>query len=225
MDSELMQVSNLITAAFDVAKTQHPDEASKWISLSYRLVGSTAIVMLAVSIQRAGDVDLVLRCMEDEAASAKSTGGRQGIDLSFHYQKMISELWVSSCYEILRTIKQRETEQEAAGLQVQGRSRTAEFTTLFADLELLRMPMDKHEIAKDKQLTAPLIMQRSPPKGDNTDQYIYDSSDPTRSHIMPTGISKRASVTWQVLDHRSGRQYWVERRDLADRLLALADVT
>jgi hypothetical protein len=221
----LMQVSKHIISAFDIAKSKHQEEESKWISLSYDLIGSTAIVMLAFSIQRAGDFDLLLRCMEDEAAIANSTSGPHGVDFAFHYQKMISEMWVSNCYEFLRTIKQRETEQDAAGLQGQRRSRAPEFATLFADLELLRMPMDKHEIAKDKQLQAPLVMQRSPPKGDDTDRYIYDSDDPTRSHIMPTGISERGSVTWQVLDHRSGRQYWVDRRDIGDRLLALVDVT
>jgi hypothetical protein len=213
-----MQVSKHITAAFDIAKGKYPTEASRWISLSWTLC--QGIAMLAVRLQQAGDFDLLLRCMEDEL-SAKSTDVSQGIDLSPHYQKMISEMWISGCYEVLRTIKQREGEEEAAKLPSQGRSRTAEFRALFADLELLRMPIDKHEIPKDTQLTAPLIMQRSPPKGDDTDQYIYNRSDPKRSHIMPTGISSRSSMMWQVMDHRSGRTYWVERRDLGDRLLAL----
>jgi hypothetical protein len=52
---------------------------------------------------------------------------------------------------------------------------------------------------------------------------VYDKDDPARSHIMPTAVSGRGSVMWQVLDHNVPREYWVERRDLADRLLKFKD--
>ena len=35
------------------------------------------------------------------------------------------------------------------------------FETLAHDLELLRIPLEKHEIAADKKLTEPLLMQES----------------------------------------------------------------
>jgi hypothetical protein len=38
---------------------------------------------------------------------------------------------------------------------------------------------------------------------------------------MPTGVSPRGSAMWLALDVRNSRQHWVQRRDLADRLLSL----
>jgi len=38
---------------------------------------------------------------------------------------------------------------------------------------------------------------------------------------MSTGVSSRGSAMWLALDVRNSRQHWVERRDLADRLLSL----
>jgi hypothetical protein len=52
---------------------------------------------------------------------------------------------------------------------------------------------------------------------------VYDKDDPARSHIMPTGPSGRGSVIWLVLDDKVPREYLVERRDLADRLLTFKD--
>jgi hypothetical protein len=53
---------------------------------------------------------------------------------------------------------------------------------------------------------------------------FYDRNDPGRFHIMPTGVSPRGSVVWCALNVREMREYWIERRDLADRLLSLLEL-
>jgi len=50
---------------------------------------------------------------------------------------------------------------------------------------------------------------------------FYDPKDPSRSYIMQKGVSPRGSAVWLALDGRNSRQHWIERRDLADRLLSL----
>jgi hypothetical protein len=160
--------------------------------------------------------------MEDEFQTNKTieAADRFGLDYTFHYQVMLSESWVVNYYEILRAFRQRDDE---ANLGVDGVSAMAAFKSIFADVELLRMPLAKYEIAKDRRMKEPLTMRAIPPNNDATDEHVYDKKDPTRSHIMPTGMSGRGSMTWLVLDHSVPREYWVERQDLADRLLALAN--
>jgi hypothetical protein len=41
---------------------------------------------------------------------------------------------------------------------------------------------------------------------------------------MPQGVSERGSAVWLALDGRTSRQHWIERRELADRFLALLTV-
>jgi hypothetical protein len=148
------------------------------------------------------------------------TADKSGLDFTFHYQVMLSENWVVSCYEILRAFRQRDDE---ANFGADSIAALTTFKSIFADLELLRMPIAKYEIAKDSRMKEPLAMRAIPPNNDATDEHIYDKKSPTRSHIMPTGISDRGSMMWLVLDHSIPREYWVERQDLADRLLALAN--
>jgi hypothetical protein len=72
---------------------------------------------------------------------------------------------------------------------------------------------------EDKLHEQPLPMRRV---GDDETKPIefYDPKDPSRFHIMPKGVSSRGSAVWLALV-RNSRQHWVERRDLADRLLSL----
>jgi hypothetical protein len=56
---------------------------------------------------------------------------------------------------------------------------------------------------------------------DRTDLYEYSKDDPQRAHIMPTGISSRGSVRWQVIDLKNGEERLLERRSLSDRIIAL----
>ncbi len=178
-----------------------------------------------MNIQRQGDLDLVLRCMEDEfeANKAAEIADTTGSNMTFHYQLTLSETWIVGCYEILRAFRQRDSEAVKLGERPSRVSDMASFKSILADLELLRMPLAKFEIAKDKDLKEPLPMKRGPPNDDPSDQTIYDRKDPARYHTMPTGMSSRGSPTWLALNHLARREYWVERRDLADRLLAMGN--
>jgi hypothetical protein len=210
-------VTPYVEAAFAVARSKFSAQHAAWIDLSARLAGRIAVAPLLVNIQRTGDLDLLLRAMEDEASASSAP---QRLSMAFHYQVMLSETWVANSYEALRVVRQREA--DAANPSNDKVSDLQIFKDLFKDLELLRMPIAKYELAKDTKMKAPLPMQAFPPNGDETDIKVYDKDDPARTHIMPTGLSPRKSVAWHVFDHSATDGYWVERRDLADRFLSLA---
>ena len=159
--------------------------------------------LLAMSIQRDGAVDLLLRAIEDEQAQRHDLFG-------FHYQKMMSDYWIGGVYETFRLLKDRELADPAQA-----------FAEIFADLEPTRVAIDKHELAQERKLKTPIEMVRLPQKNDASDKYVYDKTDKQRSHIMGMGISDRGSVRWLVTDILKEADRWVERRDLSDRILAL----
>ena len=204
-----MKVGQIIQSAFGLASSKYPDIHRSWVTISYRIGGKLPNSGLVSSVQRAGELDVLLRCMEDELGVGDS--GQEG-DFSFHYQAMLSESWVGQMYEILRLLKNRRLMPD-----------NKEFDTLAHHLRLLRIPIDKHEIPGDKRLKAPLMMKRYPPKDVTDDIYQYSKDDPTRSHIMPGGVSKRGSVMWHVLDVTSNESFWIERRDLSERILTIFD--
>lgn len=136
---------------------------------------------------------------------------------------MFSEAWIIGCYEILRAFRQRDQEATKAGKSTSGVSELAEFKSILTDFELLRMPIAKFEIAKDKGLKSALPLRRVGSKESEPIEF-YDQKDPGRFHIMPNGVSERGSAVWLALDVVNSRQYWVERRDLADRLLSLVKI-
>lgn len=216
-------VSSLIDLAFNVARSKYAAQDGEWANLSGVLSGRFNLPVAMLNIQRQGNLDLLLRCMEDEhetnfaAAQADTTGSNMAI----HYQLLLSETWLTGCYEILRAFRQRDREAVKAHSRTSGVSKMRSFKSIFYQLELLRMPIAKFEVAKDEQLRAPLLMQRMPFNGDETDHAAYDQRDPARHHIMPVGISPRGSARWLAIDHLKSRQMWIERRDLADRLLSL----
>jgi hypothetical protein len=102
--------------------------------------------------------------MEDECLAGAQAPEQEGL-FEFHYQRMLSEVWVGSVYETLRLIVERN--RGAA---------TDEVHALAEDFKLLRVPFEKHQIASDRQLAAPLQLQRQPPKNDQSDLYEYSQT-------------------------------------------------
>ena len=215
-------VSSLLNGIFAIAMTKYHDRHVAWTNLSGLLAGQFSLPIAMISLQSQGHLDLLLCCIEDEfkGNEASIRTGNIGFDLVPHYQRMLSESWIISCYEILRAFRQRDRESK---LGSDGVSSLSSFKALITDQEFLRMPIAKYEIAKDAQMKQPLHFVRNPPNNDATDQLVYDKDDPARSYLLQAGWSERGSVTWLALDHTGPREYWIERRDLADQLLALRD--
>ena len=204
-----MSVSKLIAAAFDLARAAQPDLHRAWIQVSVRLGGALPHSRMMSAVQQDGDLDLVLRCMEDERANSGQAAG-QGGPFEAHHQVMLSEAWVGSLYESLRLLIERKLISDSG-----------EIGALAEDFRLLRIPLEKHEIAGDRKLNAPLQLLKYPPRQDQTDLYEYDKADPRRSHIMPIGFSSRGSVMWNALDLINRQERWIERRALSDQVVAL----
>ncbi|AOL03568.1 hypothetical protein WI95_06300 [Burkholderia contaminans] len=66
---------------------------------------------------------------------------------------MLSELWVGSAYEIVRLLDERKLAPASM-----------DFTELHDELRTIRVPVEKHEIARDRKLQAPLEFMRVPPR-------------------------------------------------------------
>jgi hypothetical protein len=222
VDPQQIAVSLLLNGIFALAKTKYHARHVAWTNFSALLAGRFSLPIATISLQRQGDLDLLLCCIEDEFEANKvaTAADSIGVDFAFHYQIMFSESWIIGCYEILRAFRQRDRESKQGA---DGVSALSSFKSLMTALELLRMPLAKYEIAKDKEMTQPLHLVRRPRNNDAADNHVYDKDDPGRSHFMPTGVSARGSVTWLAIDHAIPREHWIERRDLADRLLALGD--
>lgn len=204
-----MLVTSMIGQAFQVSMMQCPELSKSWIEFSFRFGGLLPNSQLSISVQRIGRVDALLRCMEDEFTAAVTPPE----NVLYHESYVtISELWIGSAYEVARLLNDKKRKLIKT---------TDEYNALLRDLALIRMPIEKHEIESDKDIKKPLLMKRQPPRDDDTDLYEYDRNDKYRAHIMPTGMSPRGSIMWQVVDVKNGQEYWIERRELADRMLGL----
>ena len=128
-----MLVKDLVTLTFVTAHSRHADLWKRWVAISLKIGGLLPDSFLSVAVQRVADIDLVLRCMEEEY---RIPVPNRGIDTGFHYQGMLSELWVGDVYEVFRLLEERKLSpnQEA-------------FKALTHHLRLLRIPLEKHEIA------------------------------------------------------------------------------
>jgi len=202
-------VGALIAGAFGLARGKHPELNKTWIAISFQIGSLLPNSLLVSSLQRVGELDLVLRCMEDDFQPPKEDEPEQ---FHTHYQLMLSEIWIGAIYEIFRLLIARElAPHDDVWLSIK------------RDLELLRMPIDKHELAGDNKLSEPLLMQKTPPNGDNTDNYSYSKKDPKKAHIMPISISDNGSATWLVTNLKTKSSYWIGRRDISERIVALRE--
>lgn len=207
-----MIVSRLITTAFQEAASQYPDIHHKWVAISQRIGALLPESLLIVSVQRSGRLDVVLRCMEDDFAP--QSGGTGSIDaLSVEYQAMLSDIWIGVAYEIFRLLIGERKLVVASD----------ELMAIAHDLRMLRIPLEKHEIAGDKKLPETLLMQKSFAASDGveSEHYFYRKSDAQKSHIMPSAISPRGSLMWHAIDLQAERSYWLERRAISDRIIGL----
>ncbi|HXW19100.1 MAG TPA: hypothetical protein VEK35_01185 [Roseiarcus sp.] len=194
-------VSNLIASAFAEAALRNRAIGDEWRKISVKVGGRLPASLLIVDVQKMGNLDLVIRSMEDDS---KCDHGDPDL------QMFLSGLWVGMAYEVLRSLKARKLCSGDA------------FEILERDLKLIRIPLEKYEIPDEGKLDGPTALARSPPNNDASDFYAYvPKKDPLRTHIMPSEL-REGSVSWQVLDPLAAvKERWIVRRDLSDRILAL----
>jgi hypothetical protein len=70
-----MTVGPLIAGAFMRARSRYPELNRTWVKVSFKAGGRLPASLLMVNIQRDGELDLVIRCMEDEVAQDVERGG------------------------------------------------------------------------------------------------------------------------------------------------------
>jgi hypothetical protein len=203
-----MTISENMAIAFFEALSKHPETHNNWLKISYKINALLPNSLALISVQRIGEFDLVLRIMEDDFNPKKQSS--TDIDIqAFNIQIMFSDIWVGLIYEITRSLKDRK------------KTECAEFRILENDLRILRVALEKHEIADDKKLEEDLLMVKHPRNNDNTDYYTYSRGDNNRGHIMPSGISDRGSRMWHITDIKNNCSRWLERRDLSDRFIKI----
>ena len=167
-----------------------------WINASLWLA-SNERPTIASSIQNLGYAERVPLELEEEIVnlsydpSVKRRRDWRLMECSAH-----SELWILGLYEVLRTIKQT------------GTPRFDPLGPLFHKLELLRMPIAKHEMADARQ-------EGKRVKGQGTPIVHY----PTHFWNVETGHSG-----WNVFDRATGGSLFLFRTPLADEFLTLAAI-
>jgi hypothetical protein len=152
-------VAQLVNAAFVLSSSRCQELHRTWTSISADVGGRLPDSLLAPSVQRSGELDMVLRCIEDDFSPPQASAEEPDL---FHYQAMLSEIWVGAVYEIFRLLTEREIAPDNDA-----------FKTLAHELRLLRIPLEKHEIAADRKLVEPLVMVKHPPNKDGADTYSY----------------------------------------------------
>ena len=123
----MTSVTELILSSYQLAAIQQGTVTGAWITGSHILGGALPGSLLSLSIQRAGRLDTVLRCMEDEFTSVALV---EGIFLGrTELLVSLSEAWVGQVYEIVRLSKERELIASSDFFQA-----------LEGDFRLLRIP-------------------------------------------------------------------------------------
>ena len=201
-------VGQLITALFGHARSQNPELARRWITASWRTGSKIPGSLAMVSIQRAGELDLVCRALEDELAQFPPKDGE--MDFRDNYLMVFSELWIGAAYAICFALKDRKLRLDEP-----------DFVNLAEDLRLVRVQIEKHQIPSDRNLSGPLTLTTGPAKPGEPGErsFVYDKSDPLRAHIGRTGVSARRSAMWEVIEAKTETARWFERREIADRML------
>lgn len=200
-----MTVAKHIEDAFQLAFMEFPIIHEAWVKLSHQLGSKLPNSLLDSSIQEVGRLDMLLRSMENSFQTNNP--------MFFHCQSLFSSLWIGHVYEVFRLLsdKQRQLTPDNKELHYIAR-----------DLKLIRVTLEKHEIADDHKLQEPLQMQTNIANGGEVRFSEYSKNDPLRSHIMGFSVSERGSLMWNIIDIIKNDSYWVERRELSERILRLA---
>jgi len=205
-----MSATELISKAFSIGLHAHEEFHKKWISVSYELE-RVAGAIHAISLQRIGRLDMLLRVLEGERLEFIKAGLSSEPDLSLDLQIALSENWLFSAYEVSRAAKkplQDSDEDPSKLLKLEHR------------LSLVRMPLAKGEIQgmnkRENRDNPPMLIKA---RDEQLECYQNDGS-----YIMPHGIcGATGAALWRPIDITKHETITICRRDLSDEMLTLFD--
>jgi hypothetical protein len=195
---------------FHTARAQHQELNKTWIKIAAKVGGRLPASMLLITIQRDGDVDLLLRSIENEMAKRDAAAHQGDMLFTANYLGLMSTYWIGSMYETFRLLRGKNVADE------DGR-----FTEILNALTLIRVPLEKHEIAEDWALKQPLRFVRYPPRNDPSDLQTYDPKDKKRVHMAIPALVPNGSFAWKAFDTKIHSDRWIGRRWISDKVIEL----
>lgn len=200
------KISSLLNEAYSTALVRHSTLYAELTLLQHRLPIPSDYS--TVSAQNYLQFDIVLRSLEDETREgfAADASPKPSLDLSSNILSAWSEMWIMGVYELLRSAK--EYSPELIDME------------LFRDIENVRIPLAKYQIAKERKLDGPLKFAVEDHSNAPEKTHAYAASDPQRFHNLPRALTARGSITWCVIDVTlETKEKWLERRYLSDRFI------
>lgn len=188
-----------MTRLYAAAVAQNQEVFQNWIKLSEKLYPNIATGSI-LTLQNIRNIDVILRALESELDASTP-----GIDPILTLQGGLSELWVGSAYEVFRIAKNKMPADHAA-------------KKIHDQLRLLRMPLEKYEVAGTSNLKEPLQMVKS--DGVAGEMSLYDKNDSSKEYMMPSRISPNGSIEWNTFCSVENKSLWIERLKLSDEILS-----
>jgi hypothetical protein len=197
-------ITEMVGFAQVSARKKYPEVHKKWLDMCNRLGNGEGGPLLGSAVAFLGDLDTLIRCLEDEFKDFWDTSERRDI-LPSTVQMYLSELWVAKAFAALYAIR-----NEA--------SFTEEMKAVYRELRIIRVPLQKFEAAwPDKKVPPSQTMETSGTEAALFSLNHYDSG--TDRFKMGFGVSPRGSSNWRVVDRNSRAERWIERRYLSDLML------
>ncbi len=218
-----MKVGEHLAAAFALAFSRSPNIHDAWIKVSLRVGSVLNQSILTISLQELGRLDMVLRCLEDDF-SPNMLGDNDLSVILPSIQLHFSEIWMGSTYEIFRLLQDKKRRDEVIKCYPHIGVNSTDFSAIFHDLAIVRIPIEKHEIEKDNLLQEAIKLETQEADDAPKRYSTYDNQDPLKGIIIPRRTSNRGSIMWcpiEVVKNQPPRSKWIERRDISDRVLAL----
>jgi hypothetical protein len=144
-----LEIGPLVTLAFRSASGFNRPAHERWIKSSFLHGASRPDSLLVANIQRCGEVDLLIRSLEAEQKNLMNQPALRPEINPFHYQALFSDMWIASLYSIIRIL-------------LGGGAKSKENTALQAlhdKVRLIRVPLEKLQIAADRELKEPLLFE------------------------------------------------------------------
>lgn len=202
-------VRGLLTKAFLNARLSQSELHSRIVNASSRMA-TRELQGLFLRFQKLGRLDMLIRCVEDDFSNngLSIDPDVQGIELDYFFE--LSQLWLYEAYEIVRILKNVRKED-------------AKLKQLYSQLRLARVPLAKGEVAGDSKIKN-CFFEKRPAKEDEKPRK-YTNEDETKIEVYPLlGFNpQNGAVNWQVLDTKSMKTVFVNRRELSDQLLNYAE--